>query len=182
MRQPDVYRNLCAALKPSAHSVEEVLHMTKQETNRRRSGRRTLAALAACACLCLSVAGVNAATDGAIAQWIITNLSPTGDPYHLTGQMPGGGETDVYLQWAWVENRDGRAILVTPGEEIDITQALAEEGTYVYQGEMDGAALRAEVTGTAEDWTIQAQVDGGQGEKTYYTFRADEGDAVANAG
>ena len=155
--------------------------MTKQETNRRRSGRRTLAALAACACLCLSVAGVNAATDGAIAQWIITNLSPTGDPYHLTGQMPGGGETDVYLQWAWVENRDGRAILVTPGKRsISPRRWQKREPMSIKARWTRRAAGRGDRT--AEDWTIQAQVDGGQGEKTYYTFRADEGDAVANAG
>ncbi len=146
--------------------------MTNETTKRRRVSRRALTALAACAVLCLSVVGVNAATDGAVMGWVVSVLGME-DPFHTTGTLADGTVVDITIQNAWVEERDGRAILVMPHEEVDITEALEADGIYQYAYTADGYTLRAEVTGTAADWTITVELDTETGEHRTYTFCSD---------
>ena len=40
--------------------------------------------------------------------------------------------TTLEVPQATVENRDGQAILVVNGEEVDITEELEADGSYVY--------------------------------------------------
>ena len=60
---------------------------------------------------------------------------------------------------AAVENQDGRAVLVIAGEQtIDITDALASDGRYVYEDTDEGAHLVITVTGTIDDWELTVQL------------------------
>lgn len=171
MTQQELYRETFSALRPSEARVQEVMDMTNSKTRRRRLGRRTLGALAACAALCLMVVGANAATGGAVMEWVLSVVEME-DPFRAGATLEDGSGVDIILQRAWVEDRDGRAILVMPGEEVDITQALETDGVYHYQGTAEGWTLRAQVTGTAEDWTITLEAEDGSGQREQYTFTA----------
>ena len=70
----------------------------------------------------------------------------------------GGTVTALEMPEARVEDRDGRAVLLVMGEEIDITDALEQEGEYTYTHADEGTELTILVEGSLEDWTMTTSV------------------------
>ena len=76
----------------------------------------------------------------------------------LDAAEPGETVTALEIPEARVEDRDGRAILAVMDQEIDITDALTEDGRYEYKYEDEGAQLTVLVEGTPEDWTMTTSI------------------------
>lgn len=75
----------------------------------------------------------------------------------------------------YVENRAERALLVVNGEETDITDALLQDGRYVYEQTTEGdTKLSITVTGSPEKWEMEVSMCGA-GEETYSYVVTSEG-------
>lgn len=73
--------------------------------------------------------------------------------------------TTLEVPQATVENRDGRAILVVNGEEVDITEELGADGSYVYDRTTFGTHLRVTVEGNVEKWEMAVSIGEADGEE-----------------
>ena len=73
--------------------------------------------------------------------------------------------TTLEVPQATVENRDGRAILVVNGEEVDITEELEADGSYVYDRTTFGTHLRVTVEGNVEKWEMAVSIGEADGEE-----------------
>ena len=45
-----------------------------------------------------------------------------------------------------LEEREGRVILIVDGEDTDVTDALNEKGSYLWEYEDEGASIQVKVT------------------------------------
>lgn len=81
-----------------------------------------------------------------------------------------------------VEEREGRSILIVDGEETDVTDALAREGGYLYEG--DGFQVAVDENGVAvvtsygdDGTTVSWSTEGGATQDgAVYTVTADDED------
>lgn len=100
--------------------------------------------------------------------------------YEAVDRQRGG----VYLtvtQGASIERReDGTLLLRAAGEEVDITQALAERGRYLFERTGEERSVSVEVTGSAEAWEMTETVTGSDG--TTYTNRLTSEDPEVRTG
>ena len=130
MFDPKVYRNACRELNASEEKIKEIIAMT--ENKDRKNSRRTMRTiLVACAAITMMVVGVGAANPEA-AQEIFGQIVSVikVDQYRQDMIMDTGEHiTTLEVPQATVENRDGRAILVVNGEEVDITEELEADGS-----------------------------------------------------
>ena len=126
MFEPNHYRELCSELHVSEEKLEEVIQMTEQEKKRKfhRPMRLGLVAAAVAAMLVVTVSAAN-------SEAIMTYLTSLRD-------AAVAGEA-----WAAsLEERDGRTILIVDGVGTDVTQALTDQGEYLYEcGEGEEQAL-----------------------------------------
>ena len=165
MFDPRVYRDACRELTAPEEKIEETIAMTENKTGKKfRRPLRT--ALAACAAAAMMVIGVAAANPEA-AQEIFFHIASVirVDEYRQDLTTEDGERLTVFtFPEATVENRGDRAILIVDGEEVDITKALAEEGSYTYERVTEGTRLVAEVKGDAENWEIELSMSKENGE------------------
>lgn len=137
MFDPRSYREACDALALDTEKIEEMIAMTensKKETVR-RPARVALVAAALAAALCVTAA---AAELPAVQEFFATIfVTVTAD-----GEAAGLNVPSVA-----VEEREGRSILLVDGAETDITDALAREGGYLYEG--DGFQVEVDENGVA---------------------------------
>ena len=125
MFEPNQYRELCSELHVSEEKLEEVIQMTEQEKKRKfhRPMRLGLVAAAVAAMLVVTVSYLTSLRDAAVAgeAWADSPVN--------TEEGTGG----LCLPEASLEERDGRTILIVDGVETDVTQALTDQGEYLYE-------------------------------------------------
>ncbi|MBC5722630.1 hypothetical protein H8S11_07375 [Flintibacter sp. NSJ-23] len=166
MFDPKVYRNACRELNASEEKIKEIIAMT--ENKDRKNSRRTMRTiLVACAAITMMVVGVGAANPEA-AQEIFGQIVSVikVDQYRQDMIMDTGEHiTTLEVPQATVENRDGQAILVVNGEEVDITEELEADGSYVYDRTTFGTHLRVTVEGNVEKWEMAVSIGEADGEE-----------------
>ncbi|MGO5022716.1 hypothetical protein ACTQ4E_06425 [Lawsonibacter sp. LCP25S3_G6] len=120
------------------------------------------AALIAAAAVAMMVVGVGAANPEAVQELFVQIATVVRVDEYRQEMVTSEGEsiTVLSIPEVNVENRDGQAILIVDEEERDITQALAEQGTYVYEKTTpQDTKLCVEVTGSAEQWEITVSME-----------------------
>ena len=135
----------------------------RKHSRRRLAGAARVAGIAAAAMMALVVTAgaINVATDGALLEGF--TVLWVGDKEFVARNEAGD---EVYMVSAddgidFVTEEDGRLILHAD-QEIDITDALAEDGYYHYtyevtvtseDGREDTEVFTVDVTGTPDAWT-----------------------------
>lgn len=186
MFDPKLYREACGELTAPQDKVEEILAMTKH-TNRKHA-RPLRAAVIAAAAVALMVVGVSAAQVEEVQELFYQIIASVKVGQFRTDLTLEGGDQVTVLEPpdTRVENRDGRAILVVDEKEIDITDALEQDGRYTYEYADEGGQLSILVMGSAEHWELQTTMkasdgDGGQlsipvtGSGEYWELQTTEG-------
>ena len=154
-----LYHELCRELRPPEGKIEEIIAMTEQSSKKHRRPVRTMLVVAAT--VALLAVGVSAANTEAL-EGIVMQIAAVLQVGELRQELTTAeGTTMTMLEFpeAKVEDRDGRAVLLVMDEEIDITDALAENGKYTYTYADEGAELTVLVEGSPEDWTITTSVN-----------------------
>ena len=159
MFDPRLYREACGELRAPQEKIEEIIAMTENHKSRknRRPVRAVLAAAAAVAAMAIGVSAANPEVLEGITMHIASVLQ-VGQLRQDMTTAEGETVTTLEMPEARIEDRDGRAVLLVMGEEIDITDALEGEGQYTYTYADEGTELTILVEGTLEDWTMTTSV------------------------
>ncbi len=160
MFDPQVYREACGKMTVPQDKLEEMIVMTQAKEKKVRRPFR--AALIAAAAVAMMVVGVGAANPEAVQELFVQIATVVRVDEYRQEMVTSEGEsiTVLSIPEVNVENRDGQAILIVDEEERDITQALAEQGTYVYEKTTpQDTKLCVEVTGSAEQWEITVSME-----------------------
>ena len=159
MFDPKLYREVCGELRAPQEKIEEIIAMTENNKSRknRRPVRAVLVAAAAVAAMAIGVSAANPEVLEGITMHIASVLQ-VGQLRQDMTTAEGETVTTVEMPEARVEDRDGRAVLLVMGEEIDITDALEREGQYTYTYADEGTELTVLVEGSLEDWTMTTDV------------------------
>ena len=159
MFDPRLYREACGELRAPQEKIEEIIAMTENHKSRknRRPVRAALVAAAAVATMAIGVSAANPEVLEGITMHIAT-VFQVGQLRQDMTTTDGGTVTALEMPEARVEDRDGRAVLLVMGEEIDITDALEGEGQDTYTYADEGTELTILVEGTLEDWTMTTSV------------------------
>ena len=158
MMHETLFRETFSQLRASDEAKREVLSMieTRQNRQTRRIGRVVGLAAALIAALAVTAGAVNLFTDGELFHTFSVIWS---DGYKMELEDEAGNQTTAYLTNAEVVNTDGRVILQVAGQEIDITQAMEQEGYYRFEEEQMG--LVVEVEGDTKHWTVTQSLEEG---------------------
>ncbi len=154
-----LYCETFSRLRASDEAKKEVL-LKMSETKKTRRPLRALRVLAMAAMLTLALAvSANAASNGAFFENLRIIWQ---DENQILMEDDNGNQVVVTCVDADAELRDGKLILTVNDEEIDITDSIAESGSFsvTAKGE-DGTEVEVSVTGTLEDWEVHTSVDGG---------------------
>lgn len=160
MFDPKLYREACGELRAPQEKIEEIIAMTENNKSRknRRPARAVLAAAAAVAAMAIGASAANPEVLEGITMHIASVLQ-VGELRQDMTTAEGETVTSLEIPEARVEDRDGRAVLLVMGEEIDITDALEREGQYTYTYTDEGTELTVLVEGSLEDWTMTTDVN-----------------------
>ena len=128
MFDPQVYRDACGKMTVPQEKLEEMIAMT--EVKEKKVRRPFRAALIAAAAVAMMVVGVGAANPEAVQELFVQIATVVRVDEYRQEMVTSEGEsiTVLNIPKVNVENRDGRAVLMVDEEEVDITQALAEQG------------------------------------------------------
>lgn len=167
MLERKLYCEACDRLTLDAGKIEEMIIMTENQEKKARSfpKRAALVAAALAAALCVTAAAVEVpAVQEFFATVFVTYSITTNDNVAAGLTLPSVA----------VEEREGRSILVVNGEETDITDALGQDGGYLYEG--DGFQVQVDEHGVAIITSY-----GADGTVVTYSTKTPEGqDAVYN--
>lgn len=132
------YCEACGRLTLDAGKIEEMIIMTENQEKKahRFPKRAALVAAALAAALCVTAAAVEVPAVQEFFATVFVTIT--------TNDNVAAGIT---LPSVAVEEREGRSILVVNGEETDITDALAQDGGYLYEG--DGFQVQVDEHGVA---------------------------------
>ena len=156
-----LYHEVCRELRAPEEKIEEILTMTKNNpTKKRHRPVRTM--LVAAAAVAMMAVGVSAANPEAVQEMLFQIATVVRVDEFRQEMTTTDGEqlTVLSLPEIRVENQDGRAVLVIDEEQTDITDALARDGSYVYEkATREGTKLTVTVKGSgAEDWTMEVSM------------------------
>lgn len=144
----NAYRERCSELHVSEEVLQEVIEMAEQKQKKpvRRPLRVGLIAAVVTVALMVTVSAANPEALGWLSATIRSSVS-MGD-YREEIVMDDTGETITALRLpdTAVEERDGRIILTVDGEETDITEAMEQDGSYLWTREDEGAEVSVQVT------------------------------------
>lgn len=149
MLERKLYCEACDRLTLDAGKIEEMIIMTEnQEKKAHRFPRRAaLVAAALAAALCVTAA----AAEVPAVQEFFTSI-------FVTITVKGEEVNGFNIPSVAVEERDGRSILLVNGEKTDITEALAQDKEYLYEGDRFQVAVDengvAVVTAYGTDGTV----------------------------
>lgn len=120
------YCNACAKLTLGADKIEEMISMTENQEKKARlfPKRAALVAAALAAALCVTAAATEVPAVQEFFATVFVTISTNSD-------VAAG----LTLPSVAVEEREGRSILVVDGTETDVTDALAKDGKYLYEGD-----------------------------------------------
>lgn len=183
MFDPSLYREACRELRAPEEKIEEILTMTEHRKTRKyiRPVRTLLVAAAAVAMMAVGVSAANPeAVQGIFAR--IASVVRIDEFRQEMTTTDGEQMTVLSVPKIDVEDQDGRAVLVIDGEQTDITDNLAREGSYTYEKTTrEGTRLTVTVTGSgAEDWTMEVSMYE-NGEKAL-SYRAASGENSVGIG
>lgn len=164
------YCNACARMTLGADKIEEMISMTENQEKKalRFPKRAALVAAALAGALCVTAA---AAEVPAVQEFFATVF--------VTVSTKDGVAAGLNIPSVSVEEREGRSILIVDGEETDVTDALAKDGKYLYEGdgfevEVDehGAAIITAygVDGTVVSYSTQTP----EGQDVVYTVTSED--------
>ena len=125
--------------------------MNERKNRKRIPKLLRTAAIAAALTAALAVTA-NAASDGLLFEELRIIFN---DGFHMVLEAEDGSQMEAYSIGASTELRDGRLILAALGEEIDITDELAANGTYTHTAAREGVEVEITVTGTLEEHTVE---------------------------
>lgn len=138
MFDPRSYRNVCDRMTLDAEKIEEMISMTENQEKKTLARRPMRVAMLAAAMV--AALGITAsAAELPVVQEFFATIFVT-----VTADGEAAG---LNLPSVAVEEREGRSILLVDGEETDITDALAREGGYLYEG--DGFQVKVDENGVA---------------------------------
>ena len=133
MFDPRAYRELCEELTASRDRMQEVIQMTQQKSSKkRRTLRVSLVAAAMCALTAITASAAHPELLEAVVASIRASMVVSGHQQEwlrVDGPQPAAPDSPE----ASVEERGGRVILTVDGAETDITEALAQDGQYVWR-------------------------------------------------
>ena len=160
-----LFQETFSQLHASDGAKQEVLQMkeNRKHSRRRLAGAARVAGIAAAAMMALVVTAgaINVATDGAFLEgfeilWLGDNAiiatNVTGDQVYMVST----DNDDGFVAW------EGERLILHADQDIDITDALAENGSYHYEyevtvssedGREDTEVFIVDVTGSPEEWT-----------------------------
>lgn len=155
----ETFSRLCA----SEEAKKEVFQMMNEKKNTRRFPRVLRAgAIAAVMTLALAVTAgaADLATGGAFFQSLRQVWT---DGYETRYEAVDREGNEILLSvsaGARIEKRDGgrTVVLCAAGEEVDITEKLAEDGRYHFEKETESRSVEVDVTGGAEAWELTETV------------------------
>lgn len=157
MFDPRLYRNACSELRPSEEKIEEMIAMTANHECKKKIRHPLRMGAVIAATVALLTIGASAAANPEMVESFTTQIASVLQVGELRQDLTtdtGEIVTALEIPEARVEDRDGRAILAVMDQEIDITDALTEDGRYEYKYEDEGAQLTVLVEGTPEDWAM----------------------------
>lgn len=137
MFDPKSYCKACDKLTLDAGKMKEMITMTENTGKKpvRRPTRVVLVAAALAAALGITASAAELPAVQEFFATIFVTVTADGEAAGLT------------IPSVAVEKREGRSILVVDGEETDITDALAQDGKYLYEG--DGFEVAVDENGVA---------------------------------
>lgn len=138
MLERKLYCEACDRLTLDAGKIEEMIIMTENQEKKahRFPKRAALVAAALAAALCVTAA----AAEVPAVQEFFTSI-------FVTITVKGEEVNGFNIPSVAVEERDGRSILVVNGQETDVTDALAQNGEYRFEG--DGFEVVVDENGVA---------------------------------
>lgn len=150
-----LYCDACDRLCLSADKIEEMIMMTENTGKKtvRRPARVMLVAAALAAALGITA---SAASIPAVQEFFATVF--------VTVSTTDGSFGDLAVPSMAVERREGRTLLILDREEIDVTDALARDGEYIYEGE--GYEVHVDADGVA---VLTAHSDDGENVLSFST-------------
>lgn len=175
MFDPQVYREVCGKMTVPQDKLEEMIVMT--QTKEKKVRRPFRAALIAAAAVAMMVVGVGAANPEAVQELFVQIATVVRVDEYRQEMVTSEGEsiTVIDIPKVNVENRDGQAVLIVDEEELDITQALAEQGNYVYEKTTpQDTKLCVEVTGTPEQWEMTVSMEEEGKQAVFFTVNSEE--------
>lgn len=175
MFDPQVYREACGKMTIPQDKLEEMIAMT--EAKEKKVRRPFRAALIAAAAVAMMVVGVGAANPEAVQELFVQIATVVRVDEYRQEMVTSEGEsiTVLNIPKVNVENRAGQAVLMVDEEEVDITQALAEQEKYVYEKTTpQNTKLCVEVTGSAEKWELTVSMEEEGKEVASFTTNSEE--------
>ena len=139
MFDPKTYRDLCDRLILDTEKIEEMIVMTENQNKKTTSHRPIRVALIAAALAAALGVTASAAELPAVKEFFAT--------FFVTVTTSKDAAAGLNLPSVTMEERDGRSVLTINGEETDITEAMALDGGYHYQG--DGFEVQVDERGVA---------------------------------
>lgn len=155
MFDPRSYHNICDRMTLNAEKIEEMILMTENQEKKSFVRRPFRAAMLAAAVVTALGITASAAELPAVQEFFATIfVTVTSD------------DAGLKLPSVAVEERDGRSILVVDGEETDVTDALAMEGGYLYEGDgfevtVDGNGVAVVTSYGTDGMTVSWSTEGG---------------------
>ena len=185
MFDPKLYHEACRELRAPEEKIEEILTMAKNG-NTKKQIRPVRTLLVAAAAIAMMAVGVSAANPEAV-QGIFARITTVVrvDEFRQEMATTDGEEITVFsVPKIEIKDQDGRAVLVIDEEQTDITDALAQEGSYVYEkNTQEGTSLTVSVKGSgAEDWTMEVSMrENGQEAFSYRTESGEDSLGIGTA-
>lgn len=164
------YQEACDRLTLDTETLEEMIEMVENQKKKILHRPTRVALLAAAMVAALGITASAAELPAVFARVFVTV------------NTDDGVFTGLEIPTMAVEEREGHTILLLDEEEIDVTDALAEDGEYIYEGE--GFEVRvnadgvAELTAKSSDGEVILSVStapGAQSDMVNYTVNADVG-------
>ncbi len=120
------YCNACAKMTLGADKIEEMIIMTENQEKKARRFPKRAALLAAALAAALAITA-SAAEIPAVKEFFATMF--------ITISVNDNVSAGLTIPSVAVEEREGRTILVVDGQETDVTDELAQNGEYRFEGD-----------------------------------------------
>lgn len=133
------YQKACDRLTLGAETLEEMIEMTENQ-NKKPMGRPVRVVMVAAALVAALAITAGAAELPIVQQFFATVF--------VTVKTDDGILAGLAIPSMAVEEREGRTVLLLDEEEIDVTDALAQDGKYLYRGE--GYEVQVDADGVAQ--------------------------------
>lgn len=177
-----LYHETIRELHAPQDKVEEIIAMTEQTNPKKHFRSIRTVAVAAAAIAMLSI-GVSAANLEGVQEFFyhISSVVKV-DAFRTNISTQEGDQIAVLdLSQVFVEKRDSQVFLIAGEEELDITQALEQDGRYEYRNAGADTQVTAVVTGTPEEYTLDLSITTDDEDSVLYSYSTDSNGEVLQA-